>query len=400
MDSPASSATAKPPINWPAAIMFPVTTLPVLTVLPWYLATHEVSAAPWLWAFVLLWLNGLGITAGYHRLWAHRSYSAHPALKWFFALFGGMAVQNSILIWASMHRVHHKHVDHLDHDPYSAKRGFWYSHMGWMLRNYPSSQLDYSNAKDLLADPVVMFQHRHYNCFAFGSNLLIPIALGLAYGEVWSFVLIAGFLRLVVNHHVTFFINSLAHMWGRQPYTTTNTARDNDFLALLTYGEGYHNYHHLFQMDYRNGIRWWHFDPTKWLISACSVVGLTKDLKRVPNFKIQRAMLQAQFERAREKLARAQSHPSRLAELQLLLETEWQQFSATVAEWSKLQGEKLDAAKLQMSERVHEAQHQLQERWEASELRQRLVAVERALEHALVLQRERVALLRMQMAVA
>lgn len=404
MDSPASlsasPATSKAPINWPAAIMFPVTTLPVLTVLPWYLATHEVSSAPWVWAFILLWLNGLGITAGYHRLWAHRAYSAHPALKWFFALFGGMAVQNSILIWAAMHRVHHKHVDHVDHDPYSAKRGFWYSHMGWMLRDYPSSQLDYTNAKDLLADPVVAFQHRHYNWFAFGSNILIPVCLGLAYGEVWSFVLIAGFLRLVVNHHVTFFINSLAHMWGRQPYTTTNTARDNDFLALLTYGEGYHNYHHLFQMDYRNGIKWWHFDPTKWLIAACSWVGLSKDLKRVPNFKIQRAMLQAQFERAREKLALAKANPSRLTELQHLLETEWQQFSHTVAEWSKLQGEKLDAAKLHMAERVHEAQAQLHERWEASEMRQKMLKLERALEEALEMQRQRVALLRMQMATA
>lgn len=403
MDSPASSPvvpTGQGPINWPAAIMFAVTTVPVLTVLPWYLATHDTSAAPWVWAFILLWLNGLGITAGYHRLWAHRTYTAHPALKWFLALFGGMAVQNSILVWAAMHRVHHKHVDHVDHDPYSAKRGFWYSHMGWMLRDYPSAQLDYSNAKDLLADKVVMFQHRHYLWFAFGSNIAIPVALGFAYGDVWSFVLIAGFLRLVVNHHVTFFINSLAHMWGRQPYTTTNTARDNDFLALLTYGEGYHNYHHLFQMDYRNGIRWWHFDPTKWLIAACSWVGLSKDLKRVPNFKIQRAMLQAQFERAREKLALAKASPSRLSELQHLLETEWQQFSATVAEWSKLQGEKLDAAKLHMTERVHEAQHQLQERWDASEMRQKMLKLERTLEEALEMQRERVALLRMQMATA
>ena len=399
MDSPVSSP-AKAPINWPAAIMFAVTTLPVLTVLPWFLVTQEVSGWAWVWALVLLWLNGLGITAGYHRLWAHRAYAAHPALKWFFALFGGMAVQNSILVWASMHRVHHKHVDHVDHDPYSAKRGFWYSHMGWMLRDYPSAELDYSNAKDLLADPVVAFQHKHYLWFAFGSNIAIPVALGFAYGDVWSFVLIAGFLRLVVNHHVTFFINSLAHMWGRQPYTTTNTARDNDFIALLTYGEGYHNYHHLFQYDYRNGIRWWHFDPTKWLIAACSWIGLSKDLKRVSNFKIQRAMLTAQFERARAKLALAKHHPSRLQELQLLLEAEWQQFSHTVAEWSKLQGEKIDAAKLHMAERVHEAQHQLQERWDASDMRQQMLKLERALEEALEMQRQRVALLRMQMATA
>lgn len=398
MSSNAQPLSAKAPINWPAVIMFPVTTLPVLTVLPWYLATHEVSAWAWVWFVLLLWANGFGITAGYHRLFAHRAYQAHPVLKWMAAIFGGMAVQNSILVWASMHRVHHKHVDHIDHDPYSAKRGFWYSHMGWMLRNYPSSQLDYSNAKDLLEDPVVMFQHRHYLWFAFGTNVLIPVALGLAYGDVLGFVLLSGFLRLVVSHHVTFFINSLAHMWGRRPYTTANTARDNDLIALLTYGEGYHNYHHLFQYDYRNGIRWWHFDPTKWLIAACSWVGLTRNLKRVPDFKIKRAMLQAQFERAREKLARARHHPSRLAELQNLLETEWQQFSQTITEWSHLQAEKLEAAKVHMAERVHEAQHQLQERWEASEMRQKLLTLERSLEDALELQRQRVRLLRVQLA--
>lgn len=393
-----ANTPAKPPINWPAAVMFPVTTLPVLTVLPWYLATHEVSGWAWVWFVALLWANGLGITAGYHRLFAHRAYQAHPVLKWVAAIFGGMAVQNSILVWASMHRVHHKHVDHIDHDPYSAKRGFWYSHMGWMLRDYPSSKLDFSNAKDLLEDPVVMFQHRHYLWFAFGTNVLIPVALGLAYGDVLGFVLLSGFLRLVVSHHVTFFINSLAHMWGRRPYTTANTARDNDLIALLTYGEGYHNYHHLFQYDYRNGIRWWHFDPTKWLIAACSWVGLTRNLKRVPDFKIKRAMLQAQFERAREKLARAKHHPSRLAELQHLLETEWQQFSQTISAWSHLQAEKLEAAKMHMTERVHEAQHQLQGRWEASEMRQKLFALERSLEDALELQRQRVRLLRVQLA--
>lgn len=382
----------KAPINWPAAIMFPATTLPVLTVLPWYLATQSVSSWAWVWAGVFLWLNGLGITAGYHRLWAHRAYAAHPLVKWFFAVFGGMAVQNSILVWATMHRVHHKHVDHIDHDPYSAKRGLWYSHMGWMLRDYPSAQLDYENAKDLLADPVVAFQHKHYLWFAFGSNFALPALLGWAYGDVWSFVLIAGFLRLVVNHHVTFFINSLAHFWGHQPYTTANTARDNHFIALLTYGEGYHNYHHLFQYDYRNGIRWWQFDPTKWLIAGLSFVGLTRDLKRVPEFKIQRAMLQRQFERARERLAKVKN-PTRLAELQQLLEAEWQHFSGTVAEFTRLQAEKLEAAKQHLRETA-------QARWDSSEMPKRLHALELTLAHALAQQRARVQLLRNQLAVA
>ncbi len=383
---PDPAPATKAPINWAASIMFVLTTVPVFTLLPWFLWTHEASGWAWFWGVVLLWANGLGITAGYHRLWAHRAYSAHPLLKSFYALCGGMALQNSILIWAAMHRVHHKHVDHIDHDPYSAKRGFWYSHMGWMLRDYPAGQHDFSNARDLKEDRVVAFQHKHYAAIAIGGNILIPLALGWAYGDVAGFLLIAGFLRLVVNHHVTFFINSLAHYWGRQPYTTANTARDNDFIALLTYGEGYHNYHHLFQYDYRNGIRWWQYDPTKWLIAACSWLGLASNLKRVPEFKIQRAMLQSQFERAREKLA-ACKHSSRLAEVQHKLEAEWQHFSHTVAEWTRLQGEKFDAAKHQLSDRMHE-------KWQASEMRLRL----QALENALAEQRGRVQLLRMQLA--
>ncbi len=376
------------PINWPATIMFILTTVPIFTVLPWYLATHTVSGWSWVWAFILLWANGLSITAGYHRLWAHRAYQAHPLLKWVYALFGGMALQNSIQIWAATHRIHHQHVDHIDHDPYSAPRGFWYSHIGWMLRDYPASRLDYSNAADLLADPVVAFQYKHYLAIAVGGNLIVTLLLGAAYDDVWGFLLVAGFLRLVVNHHVTFFINSLAHWWGRQPYTKENTARDNDFLAFLTYGEGYHNFHHIFQWDYRNGIRWWQFDPTKWLIAASEKLGLARDLKRVPEFKIQRAMLDRQFECAHEDLAAVQApHHPRLVEWKQLLETELQTFRATVGEWTQMQSEKFEAAKTQLQEKLHD-------RWEHSTMRTRL----RVMERSLKLQRRRVELLRAQLA--
>ncbi|MEK6805200.1 MAG: fatty acid desaturase [Pseudomonadota bacterium] len=382
------SSAQRAPINWPATVMFILTTVPIFTVLPWYLATQSVSGWAWVWAFVLLWANGLSITAGYHRLWAHRAYQAHPLLKWIYALFGGMALQNSIQIWAATHRIHHQHVDHIDHDPYSAPRGFWYSHIGWMLRDYPASRLDYSNAADLLADPVVSFQHRHYLAVAIGMNLGVVLLLGLAYGDVWGFLLVAGFLRIVANHHVTFFINSLAHWWGRQPYTKENTARDNDFLAFLTYGEGYHNFHHIFQWDYRNGIRWWQFDPTKWLIAASEKLGLARDLKRVPEFKIQRAMLDRQFERAHEDLAAVQApHHPRLAEWQKLLEAELQTFRATIGEWTQMQSGKFEAAKTQLQEKLHD-------RWEHSAMRTRLLILERSLK----LQRRRVELLRAQLA--
>ncbi|MGB0897730.1 MAG: fatty acid desaturase, partial [Psychrobium sp.] len=114
--------------------------------------------------------------------------------------------------------------------------------------------------------------------------------------------LLVGFLRLVLSHHTTFFINSLAHIWGKQTYTDKNTAKDNALLAIFTHGEGYHNYHHIFEMDYRNGIKWYHYDPTKWLIKALSLVGLASGLRKTPQLKIEQAKLQMVLKRANQKL--------------------------------------------------------------------------------------------------
>ena len=262
-------------------------------------------------------------------------------------------------------------------DPYSARRGLWYSHLGWMLRDEPSHRVEENVARDLRDDPIVQFQHKHYLGISLFMNIGLPLLVGWASGDPWGTLVLAGLVRLVVNHHFTFFINSLAHFWGRQPYTTANTARDNDFLALLTYGEGYHNFHHLFQWDYRNGVRWWQWDPTKWLIASASWVGLASGLRRTPEFQIQRAKCQRQFDRAQERLAAAEAG-NRLAHLQLLLEQELQSFSVTMSEWTRLQQEKFEHAKQQLSEH-----------WETSEVRRRM----RALEEALRQQHQRVRLL-------
>lgn len=363
----AASESKSIPLNWPACVMFALSTGGLVTVFPWYVWTHHINGGAWIAGLAFLYACGMSITGGYHRLWAHRAYEAHWSLRVLYMLFGAMALQNSILIWASMHRVHHKNVDHVDHDPYSIKRGFWYAHIGWMLRDYPSAALDFSNARDLQQDRIVMFQHRHYLAIALSMNIAVPFLVGLAFGDAWGYLLVAGLVRLVVNHHVTFLINSLAHYWGRRPYTTENTARDNDLIALLTYGEGYHNYHHLFQWDYRNGVRWWQFDPTKWLIASLSWVGITRGLKRVPEFKIQRAMLQRQLEKVRERVERCKNH-ERLAVLQQQFEHELETFKATVNAWSQLQAERIEAARLKLADQ-----------WEHSEARHKLRALEDAL---------------------
>jgi stearoyl-CoA desaturase (delta-9 desaturase) len=376
----ADSTTNRAPPNWPAIIMFALTTLPVVTVLPWYWATFGFDGFEWVCFFVLWALNGMSITAGYHRLWAHRSYEASKPLQIFYMLFGAMALQNSILVWASSHRVHHRHVDDVDHDPYSAKRGLWFSHMGWMLRNHESGKQDFRNAKDLEANAIVAFQHKHYVLIATAMNLGLPLLLGLINGNIWGSLLLGGFLRLVVSHHCTFFINSLAHFWGSRPYTTENTARDNGILALFTWGEGYHNYHHLFQWDYRNGIRWYQWDPTKWLISGAKFLGLARSLKRVPEFQIRQALVERQLQEAEENLGQCQDN-GRLAALRQSLETEVQHFKETLGHWATLQQKRVETAKkavidhiehTEFAQRVRELEESLRQQY----LRVRLIAVQ------------------------
>ena len=383
-DTPQQPKPPLIPINVAIFVGFPIAALILVPLWGFYAG---YSVAQWAWAVVFLYLNGLAITGGFHRLWAHKAYKAHWSVRLWFALWGAGALQNSILVWASDHRRHHRHVDDNDRDPYSAGRGLWFSHMGWMLRNYHTNAEDFSNAQDLQRDPIVMWQHKHYVALTTFMNLGLPILLGLALGDVIGTVLLVGLLRLVVNHHVTFFINSLAHYWGTRPYTDENTARDNGFLAFLTYGEGYHNYHHIFQTDYRNGIRWYQWDPTKWMIAGLARLGLVSDLQRVPNFRIQRALLDMQFKRA-QALAEDRDETALLA----ILEREYQLFTESIQQWKQLQSERYERHREQLGDAIEESRQQLQQRWEQAALRGRL----RELEFSLRTQRKRLAALTQQ----
>lgn len=373
-----------PPRNWPTFLMFVGTLGLALTVVPWYGFAHGYTGAAWIAFAALLCINELSITCGYHRLFSHATYQAHPVLKVVFLLFGAMALQNSALIWSASHRVHHRFIDDPERDPYCARRGFWFSHIGWMLRNYPSGDPDFKHVRDLQSDPLVDFQHRHYLALALAMNIGLPLLLGWAIGDILGTVLLAGVLRLVLSHHLTFCINSLAHIIGSRPYNSENTARDNGVVALLTFGEGYHNFHHMFAHDYRNGVRWWQWDPSKWLISALQWAGLATNLKRVPWFKIQRALLDTQFRRAKLELARQVGSP-RLDELRRRVAEEYESFCDAVATWTELR-----------EQSVAEAKRALVDRWEKSSLPSRL----KALEYGLQLQYRRMRLLGAQLGAA
>lgn len=365
----------KPPLVKQNVIFFiAINVLGFIAAPLWGLMMGFTTTA-WILCAVLLTLSGLSITAGYHRLWSHRTYKASKPLKWFLAFFGIFSLQNSILIWAARHRIHHRHVDDVNEDPHSIKTGFWHAHMGWMVRDWPTSKIDFDQVKDLQKDEVVMWQHRVYWPMVWILNLGVPAAFGFFTGDVIGTVLLAGAFRLAFSQHCTFFINSLAHTWGRRTYSDENTARDNGVIALLTWGEGYHNFHHAFQADYRNGLRWFDFDPGKWLIATAAGLGLARDLRRTPRFKIQRARLQMQFRELRERLAGADESASNWRET---VEREYQQFKETIAQWQAVQADRVAAGK-----------EALADRWRKTELRTRY----KELEYRLKMQARRLATL-------
>ncbi len=343
------------PINWVPAIVLISTPILALLIVPYYLWTHTVSWQVWAIFVCFMAWNGLSITVGYHRLWSHRTFQAHPIVKWFFLIGGTLGVQSSVFDWCAGHRIHHRHVDDIDKDPYSAKRGFWFSHLGWMLRDYPSGNFDYKNIPDLTADPILVWQHKYYGLWVILTNFGLPMLFGWLVGDVMGTLVLAGLLRLVLSHHFTFFINSLCHMFGTRPYTDSNTARDNPILAVFTWGEGYHNYHHYFQYDYRNGVKWWQYDPSKWIIYGLSKVGLTWDLKRVPDVTIQHAQVEMKFKRAQTKFERFGSNlPSNFIELKERLVTEQNAFHQTIAEWQALKTQAVEMKKHEFAQRLHE----------------------------------------------
>jgi len=332
----------KPSLIWLNVIVFTVTGLIALFGVPYYAITHGFDGWQIGALFAGIVFCEISITAGYHRLWSHKAYEAHGLVKIILAIGGTFATQNSILHWASDHRMHHRHVDDNNNDPYSAQRGFWYSHIGWMLRDYQVYEdKDYKNCQDLKRDPIVMWQHKHYLPLVLGLNFGIPLLLGLWHGDVIGMLLLAGVARLVISHHFTFFINSLAHIWGSQPYSDKNSSKDNGFVAYLTMGEGYHNYHHSFQRDYRNGIRWWQFDPTKWLIRSLAFVGLAKNLYRVPLERIETMRAQMLLVNTKRKLV----HSPYADAFYNRLHTEYDLLVVKINEFSKAKNQWLEAKK-------------------------------------------------------
>jgi stearoyl-CoA desaturase (delta-9 desaturase) len=264
-------------------------------------------------------IAGMSITVGYHRLFSHRSFNCRPWMKAALLVTGSSAWQGSALDWAADHIRHHGYTD-TEKDPYNIKQGVWHAHVGWLFRR----TTDRPVPGFLTSDPLIVWQDKYYIPLAILTSFVVPYLIAGTGG-----LLLAGVVRIVVGHHVTWFVNSWAHLGGSRPYDPGCSAADNWVVALFTFGEGYHNYHHTFPNDYRNGITAWSWDPSKWVIQAFSFFGIAYDLKRVgpiarwqkrvqgamadatadskqlERLRKTRASLELQVEQTRERLERA-----------------------------------------------------------------------------------------------
>jgi len=256
--------------------------------LPFYFLFHTPSLPLIGWTIALVFISGLAITSGYHRLYSHSTYKTHPIVEAIFLFFATLATQGSALRWCNDHRLHHAFVD-TDKDPYSVKKGLFHAHMLWMF--YKSKPIDPKVVSDLMRSKLLVFQDKYYPICMVVANTLAFLAVGWMVGDYLGAFIFAWWVRLFFLHHTTWCINSLAHYWGTKFYSREHSAVDNYFISLLTYGEGYHNYHHTFSNDYRNGISWYHFDPAKWLIWTLSKMGLASHLKTVNNDRIVKQLL-------------------------------------------------------------------------------------------------------------
>ncbi|KAJ3016019.1 UNVERIFIED_CONTAM: hypothetical protein HDU68_012463, partial [Siphonaria sp. JEL0065] len=253
------------------------------------LATVQLQAATLLWAVAYYFYTGLGITAGYHRYWAHRSYDATRLWQFIILSAGTGAMEGSVKWWGRGHRIHHRFTD-TDKDPYNAKKGFFWSHIGWMImKQQKKATVDIS---DFNSDPWIRFQHKYYLYLATFMAFVFPAAVaGLGWGDWVGGFFFAGVARLVFVHHATFCVNSLAHWLGEYTFDDKRTPKDHFLTAFVTLGEGYHNFHHEFPADYRNAIKFWQYDPTKWVIWFASLVGLTYNLKCFPSNEIEKGRI-------------------------------------------------------------------------------------------------------------
>ncbi len=290
-DEIATRAAQKAPLYLRLTTMAAVILPPIAVVAAMVLAWGGLFSWVDLALFVSMYIvTGLGITIGYHRLYTHKSFVARGPIAVMFAIFGGMAGQGPVIWWAATHRSHHQHSDH-EHDPHSPHagrapgvvgfvKGFLHAHMGWLFADLRADMKRY--VPDLLADKTTVRINSLFPLWV-ALGFAIPALIGGLVTMTWTGALLGllwgGIVRLCALHHVTWSINSVCHIWGKQDYASGDESRNNPIMGILAFGEGWHNNHHAFPASARHGLKWWQFDSSWVIIRTLEKLGLAKKVR-------------------------------------------------------------------------------------------------------------------------
>jgi stearoyl-CoA desaturase (Delta-9 desaturase) len=263
-------------LNWPTATTFALFHLGAVAALFTFSWTSLAAAV------FLYWMaTGLGISMGYHRLHTHRSYRVPVFLERFFAVCGALTLEGGPISWVAIHRIHHQKSDQPG-DPHTPRDGAWWAHMGWIL----FGQTNHNNTRGLAKYAPDLAKHRFYvwlNNYHWAPTVVLGLLL-LTFGGL-SLMLWAVCLRVVFGLHATWLINSATHMWGARRFATRDDSRNNWWVALITFGEGWHNNHHAHPTSARHGLAWYEFDPSWIQIRFLSFLGIAKSIRvaRIPD---------------------------------------------------------------------------------------------------------------------
>ncbi|MDX2099923.1 MAG: fatty acid desaturase [Leptolyngbyaceae cyanobacterium bins.59] len=259
----------KLPLNWPVILfMAGVHIGAVVALFPQFFSWRAVGLC-----LFMYWVTGcLGVTLGLHRLVSHRSFQVPKWLEYFLVFCGSLACQGGPIEWIGLHRHHHLYSDQ-DNDHHNSGRGFWWSHMAWMFHDVPAKQELGRFTKDIGNDPVYLFLENYFLGVQFALAVLFYFLGG------WPFVFWGIFARLVLVYHVTWFVNSATHLFGYRSHESGDRSTNCWWVALLAFGEGWHNNHHAYQYSARHGLRWWEFDLTWTIIRFLKMLGLATNVK-------------------------------------------------------------------------------------------------------------------------
>ncbi|XP_030767540.1 acyl-CoA desaturase-like [Sitophilus oryzae] len=278
-------------IVWRNVVIFSI--LHILSIYALFLLiVGYIKRSTMIYEYIYGTFTGLGITAGAHRLWSHRSYKAKLPLRIFLMLAQSAALQNNIYVWCRDHRVHHKFTE-TNADPHNASRGFFFSHIGWLLCRKHKDVIEKGkliDMSDVLEDPVVQFQIKYYIPLIFIMAFGLPTTIvWYISGETFWICSLLNLFRYVLSLNATWLVNSAAHIWGMRPYERSIKPAENIYVSIFAYGEGWHNYHHVFPWDYKTAeLGNYGFNFTTAFLDLMEKIGQATDLKTVPKHMIRK----------------------------------------------------------------------------------------------------------------